>query len=153
MQYATTSFPLIFFIFPGFIILVIGLLKVIKRILFLKTAQGASGEILSMEKPHSYGKHDSGWFQSSAVPNIFLKVRFIAHSQNIHTFIANSGSRFLSHHSGNRVSVLYDPRNPRKACINNWITIWWPSIMVSGFGAVLLISGFVVSWLLSSKIL
>jgi hypothetical protein len=143
MTHTEMPIPAIYALSPGLLVLTIGVVFIILRIRFLRTARRVHGEVISIEERYPFGPFNSRGVR--ALPCYLPKVRFTTEDGVIYEFVDHSASRFLSSQVGKPIPVLYDPQNPRKACIQHWLTLWSRFVGIAVFGLVLLVFGIMIS--------
>lgn len=121
-------------VFGGVLFLVIGVCALVGGIVwgvntkkFVDGAERASGTVIELERRQS---GDDG-------PSYYPVVRFTDAAGNDVTFTSSTGSNPPSKREGDKVDVLYDPRNPREAELDSFFSLWFGPLMVGGlFGTI-----------------
>ena len=91
---------------------------------FRKTAVEAQGAVIGLREGLSTGAHG----ESSTV--YYPIIRFADKAGQDHTLYSSSGSDPPAYEVGERVSVLYDPANPKEAKVNSFTGLWlWPLLL------------------------
>ena len=106
-----------------------GLMWLIRTAVFVSGSDKSAGQIIAMERTKG----------SRGVYPVFT---FTDSSKNVRT--QRSGIPEHSFKVGERLTILYDPANPKHAEIDTFQTVWLPPFEVTGFG--LLFGGF--SWIM-----
>jgi hypothetical protein len=57
-------------------------------------------------------------------------------------FVSSTGSNPPSHSEGEKVEILYHPKNPQNAKINDFFSLWGGSIILGSMGGVFFLIGF-----------
>ena len=90
-----------------------------RAVRFKKTAAEAQGTVIEL-------RADSGNHGTTFYPII----KFADQTGHGHTLYSSTGSYPPAYEVGERVSVLYDPANPKDARINSFVGLWlWPLIL------------------------
>jgi hypothetical protein len=94
-----------------------------RSVAFKKTAVEAQGAVVEL-------KEGSGGGPGNHHTVYYPVVRFADKAGQDHTLYSSSGSYPPAYEVGERVSVLYDPANPKEAKINSFSNLWlWPLIL------------------------
>lgn len=121
--------------FAGFLFLGIGIACLVGGIVwgvntkkFVDGAVKTSGTVVEVQRRQS--SSDDG-------PTYYPVVRFADAEGRDVTFTSSTGSNPPSHREGDRVEVLYDPRDPNDAEINSFFSLWFGPLMIGGlFGTI-----------------
>ncbi len=84
---------------------------------------------------------------SSGTMSYYPIIRFQAGSGQQITFEDSTGSRPAAYEVGATVSVFYDPRDPQKARIERFLSLWLLPTLLAGFGAIILGVAALLFWL------
>lgn len=94
---------------------------------FVASASRASGTVIELERRQS---GDDG-------PTYYPVVRFTDAAGKDVTFTSSTGSNPPSKREGDKVDVLYDPKNPTEAELDSFFSLWFGPLMVGGlFGTI-----------------
>ena len=89
---------------------------------FKKTAVEAQGTVSELKEGSSGGANSHTVY--------YPIIRFADKAGLEHTLYSSSGSYPPAYEVGERVSVLYDPANPKEAKVNSFTSLWlWPLIL------------------------
>ena len=100
---------------------------------FVDGASRASGTVIELQRRQS---------SSDDSPSYYPVVRFTDAGGKDVTFTSSTGSNPPSKREGDKVDVLYDPRNPEKAELNSFFALWFGPLMVAGlFGTLFPLAG------------
>lgn len=115
------------FLIVGVAALVGGIYWGVKTQRFVASASRASGTVIELERRQS---GDDG-------PTYYPVIRFIDADGREVTFTSSTGSNPPSKREGDKVDVLYDPKNPNEAELNSFFALWFGPLMVGGlFGTI-----------------
>lgn len=111
---------------------------------FLKIARQAIGEVtdfdvnISTEDVKDSEGNDRGTTSSTAY---YPKIRFTTQSGKEVEFVAKTGSSESDVKIGDKVTILYNPENPRYAYRNEWWDLWFGVVVMTSLGAIFIICG------------
>ncbi len=128
--------PILYVLAPGLFIFMIGIFLTIKKLIFLRRAHHVLGEVISLSARLPVA--DYAVLAQFLPKRMLPKIRFIAESGTPYEFVDNITSGWLSVQVGSKIAVVYNPKNPRKAFIKNYITIWSHPFLISAFGILLI---------------
>ena len=111
-------------IFLPEIISVLGLVLLIKRILFLNNSREVLGEVTGLE-----ARQTNSQLGVSTVPGnrraVFHPIIYFKDNNgNKHRLIVGQVGRYLSYNNGDKVLVLYNLSKPSEALLKNLYCIW-----------------------------
>ena len=107
---------------------------------FLKKANIAQGTVIELVRK----KTD----KSTTYSPVIL---FTTKEGNEIKFTSSISSSPPSYNEGERVEVLYDPKNPKEASINSFASLWIGPLVLGVLGIVFFLIGFFIVWLDFSK--
>jgi hypothetical protein len=99
---------------------------------FKKIAAEAQGTVIEL-------KEDSSGANSHTV--YYPIIRFADKAGQEHTLYSTSGSFPPAYEVGERVSVLYDPANPKEAKVNSFTGLWLLPLILGILGGLELLAG------------
>ncbi len=103
---------------------------------FKKTAVEAQGTVVELKEGAGGG--------TDSHPIYYPIIRFADKARQDHTLYSSSGSYPPAYEVGERVSVLYDPMNPKEAKVNSFSDLWlWP-LLLGIMGALDLFTGLIL---------
>ena len=121
---------------PGLFLLTIGILFILKRLTFLRHARQVNGEIVSYSERFPLADHE---VLAKYLPRVRIPtIKFVDENGISYEFVDNSFRGWLSAPVGSRISILYNPKNPKKALINDFLRIWILPVLISTSGALML---------------
>jgi hypothetical protein len=65
-------------------------------------------------------------------------------------FTDGIGTFPAEYEAGTQVNILYDPQDVHHACLNTWKRIWFAPTLITSIGALPLLVGFALAWLMRS---
>ncbi len=130
------NISIIYILLPGLFLLALGILFILKRLIFLRRANQVNGEIVSYSERFPIADHE---VLAKYLPKVrFPKIRFIAENGTTYEFVDNFLRGWLSNRVGSSIPVLYNPKDPRKAFIKDFLRIWGVPLLISISGALIL---------------
>jgi hypothetical protein len=132
---------LVFFGF-GFIWIAFGAFFFIDAKFFSSKAYKGTGTVVELKKVRRLSTSSSG--SPSHVTTYYPVVRYQTKNGKNVTFTSSSGSYPAPYKRGDRVTILYDPENPRKARIKSFSSMWLAPILGFGIGGILFVTGSVI---------
>jgi len=116
----------IVFSFVGFLLAAIGVFLFIRTRIFLSTAQEVKGTVIRMVYSHN---SEGGGGYSPVYQFRTLEGQTIEAGESM-------SSNPPMFREGQVIDVLYDPRNPQKARIKKWMSLYFVSVLLGGMGLV-----------------
>ena len=101
---------------------------------FLKNAISTDGTVLELVESINHNSHGSSYIYAP-------KISFTTKNGEEYTVVSNSGSNPPAYRVGQKVGVLYNPKNPTDFRINSFLDIWGGLLILSGIGAVFFVIG------------
>ena len=132
---------LIFFGF-GNIWIAFGVFFFIDAKLFSSESYSATGTVVELKKVRRLSNSTSR--STSHVTTYYPVVRYQTKNGKNVTFTSSSGSYPSPYKRGDRVTILYDPENPKKARIKSFRSLWLAPILCFGIGGILILTGSVI---------
>lgn len=127
---------IIYILFPALFLLAIGILFFVRRLTFLRHARQVSGEIVSYSERFPIADHE---VLAKYLPKVRIpRIKFVDENGVTYELVDNSFRGWLSAPIGSRIPLLYNPKNPRKALINDFLRIWGLPVLISTSGALML---------------
>lgn len=114
------------FSFVGFLLAAIAIFLFIRTRIFLSTAQEVKGTVIRMVYSHS---SEGGGGYSPVYQFRTIEGQTIEAGESM-------SSNPPMFHEGQIIDVLYDPRNPQKARIKKWMSLYFVSVLLGGMGLV-----------------
>jgi nitrate reductase NapE component len=106
---------------------------------FLRIAEPASGIVTENVWQKSTNPNQRGVYVSYAYPRIEFSTQ---DGQRISVLQSVSGSNPATYHANQRVTILYDPRDPQHAYIQSFASSWLLPLLLCGIGSVFCFFGF-----------
>lgn len=126
----------ILFLIPE-ILTVLGILLILKRILFLKNSEVTSGEVTSIEI-----KEISAGFSSRATRPVRLIHLPVIHFQDQsgveYKVVIGASGRFLNYSVGDKVPVIFSKNDPKNSFLNEIYFLWFTPAIATTLGILLL---------------
>lgn len=116
----------IVFSLVGLLLTAIGVFIWIRTRIFLSTAQEVKGTVVRMVYSHS---SEGGGGYSPVYQFRTLEGQTIEAGDSM-------SSNPPMFHEGQIIDVLYDPKNPQKARIKKWMSLYFVSVLLGGMGLV-----------------
>jgi hypothetical protein len=116
----------IVFSFVGLLLAAIAIFLFIRTRIFLSTAQEVKGTVIRMVYHHS---SEGGGGYSPVYQFRTLEGQIIEAGDSM-------SSNPPMFHEGQVIDVLYDPRNPQKARIKKWMSLYFVSLLLGGMGII-----------------
>ena len=116
----------IVFSFVGLLLAAIGIFLFIRTRIFLSTAQEVKGTVVRMVYSHS---SEGGGGYSPVYQFRTLEGQTIEAGDSM-------SSNPPMFHEGQAIDVLYDPKNPQKARIKKWMSLYFVSVLLGGMGLI-----------------
>lgn len=120
----------------GSILLLVGILLIFKKKKKLKSFQKTFGTIIEINRKRVH--KPNGYISNTNIP----VVEFQLNNKNIKFENQVGGTNYTK--TGVKVNVFYDPKNPEKAYINNFWSLWLMEFVFSFIGLLFLLSGIVL---------
>lgn len=116
----------IVFSLVGLLLAAIGIFMWIRTRIFLSTAQEVKGTVIRMV--YNYSSDGGGGYSP------------VYQFRTIEGQTIEAGDSMSSNppmfHEGQVIDVLYDPRNPQKARIKKWMSLYFASALLAGMGLI-----------------
>ena len=132
---------LVFFGF-GFIWIAFGAFFFIDAKFFSSKGYEATGTVVDLKKVRRLSTSSSG--STSHVTTYYPVVRYQTKEGKNVTFTSLSGSYPAPYKRGDRVTILYDPENLKRARIKSFSSMWLAPILGFGIGGILFVTGSVI---------
>ena len=136
---ATNLVKLVFFGF-GFIWIAFGAFFFINTKFFSSKSYRAAGTVVELKEVQRSSTSTS---KSSSI-SFYPVVRYETEGGKHVSFTSSSGSYPSPYKRGDRVTVLYDPKNPQKARIMSFRSMWLAPVLCFGIGGIMLLTGTVI---------
>ncbi|PWH14924.1 MAG: DUF3592 domain-containing protein [Anaerolineae bacterium] len=101
--------------------------------------QSARAEGIVVDLVRTQKTDERGNIQTSYYPVI----EFTTAQGELIRYQASTGSNPPSHQKGDKVQVLYNPANPQRAVEDSFFSLWLPSAIMLGSGALVILIGIV----------
>ena len=111
----------------GLLLMAIGLFIWFRTRMFMSSAQEVKGTVIRMV--YSYGGSDSGGGYSPVYQFRTIDGQTIVVTDGI----SSNPPMFTE---GQIIDVLYDPKNPQKARIKRWMSLYFVSVLLGGIGLI-----------------
>jgi hypothetical protein len=109
---------------------------------FLQTALRAQGEVFDLA-----ARRNTSSSSSRSTLLYFPVVRFDAANGQKIIFESSTGTSPAAYEVGERVTIVYDPREPGNASIESFFAFWFMPTLFGGLGSLLLAVGSGILWL------
>ena len=123
----------LFFIIAA-VLLIISLFSYLKTKKFSMWAIRTEGRIISVEKQNS----------DTSSSFYIVQVRYMTENNNVQYFKEHLDKNISKYEVGDKVPVIYDPKNPEKARIGIFSVLYLVKIVLLGISLSIVILGFVI---------
>lgn len=124
-------------------LLVGGIFSFVQKQAFLKTAQKTTGLVTDLIQsytgaPGPASNSNGNYVSASRNKNLvyYPEVSFTTADGQTIKFQSSTGSNPPAYRRGEKVTILYDPRNPYDASIGSFFQLWFGTIILLGLGVV-----------------